>query len=115
MELNFLWMICTILSISFGVMGLHGKFWFSHNFLKNSLKIFISPSSGLLPQEVHDVGGELAAGLVVLVQLLVVDAAYLGQLGAVVRVLDRGLAARAACGGGAGVGRGAGTATFLRT
>jgi hypothetical protein len=31
------------------------------------------PCSGLLPQQVHHVGGELVAGLVVLLQLLVVD------------------------------------------
>ena len=29
--------------------------------------------SGLLPQQVHHVGGELVAGLVILLQLLVVD------------------------------------------
>ena len=29
--------------------------------------------SGLLPKEIHHVGGELVAGLVVLLQLLVVD------------------------------------------
>ena len=29
--------------------------------------------SGLLPEQVHHVGGELVAGLVVLLQLLVVD------------------------------------------
>ncbi len=47
-------------------------------FLKNRFRtnkktiknIYNSPSSGLLPQQVHDVGGELAAGLVVLLQLL---------------------------------------------
>ena len=42
MELNFLWMICTILSISFGVIGLQGifkKIVFAH--IKKLLKIFI--------------------------------------------------------------------------
>lgn len=43
----------------------------------------------LLPEQIHDVCGELVARVLILVQLLMVDLADLGQLGAVVRVLDR--------------------------
>ena len=42
------------------------------------------PRPRLLPQQVHDVRGELGAGLVVLFQLLVVDGPDLRQLVAVV-------------------------------
>lgn len=66
-------------------------------------------------------GGELAAGLVVLLQLLVVDGPDLGQFGPVVGVLNGGLAGRpsgpAADAAGCrrtGVGGGAGPATLLR-
>lgn len=47
------------------------------------------PGAALLAQQIHDVRGELAAGLLVLLQLLVVDLADLCQLGPVVGVFDR--------------------------
>jgi hypothetical protein len=47
------------------------------------------PGAALLPKQVHHVSGELVAGILVLVELLVVDLPDLGELGAVVRVLDR--------------------------
>ena len=57
--------------------------------------------------------GELAAGLVVLLQLLVVDGPDLSELVAVVRVLDGRLVA--AGGRGGGVGRSGGTAALFGT
>ena len=57
--------------------------------------------------------GELAAGLVVLLQLLVVDGPDLSELVAVVRVLDGRLVA--AGGRGGGVGRGGGAAALFGT
>lgn len=47
------------------------------------------PCPGLLSQEVHDVGGELVASLLVLLHLLLVDGPDLSQLVLVVGVLDR--------------------------
>ncbi len=47
-------------------------------------------------------GGELVAGLLVLLQLLVVDGPDLGELVAVVRVFDGGLVGLARGGGGGG-------------
>lgn len=47
------------------------------------------PGPALLAQQVHDVGGELVAGLLVLLQLRVIDLPDLGQFGSVVGMLHR--------------------------
>ena len=62
------------------------------------------PGAALLAQQAHHVGGELVAVHLVLVELLVVALADLGELGPVVRVLDRAVVLAEGPGGG---GRGA--------
>lgn len=52
------------------------------------------PGTALLAKQVHNVRGKLAAGLFVLLQLLVVDLTDLRQLGPVVRVFDGVVLAR---------------------
>lgn len=47
------------------------------------------PSAALLSQQIHNMSGKLIARILVLVQLLVVYLSDLGELGAVVGVLDR--------------------------
>ena len=46
------------------------------------------PGAGLLPEQIHDMGGELVAALVVLLHLLLVDGSNLSKLVLVISVLD---------------------------
>ena len=51
-------------------------------------RTLLIPRTRLLSEQVHDVGGEFVAALIVLLHLLLVDGPDLGQLGLVVRVFD---------------------------
>ena len=61
------------------------------NDLDHALDLFggDGPGATLFPQQVHDVGGEFVASLLVLLHLLLVDGPDLSQLVLVVSVLDR--------------------------
>lgn len=66
-------------SISFGVIGLLKRNEISHLSLKPAQLWATVPGSALFSQQIHDVGGEFIARLLVLLQLLMVDLSDLGQ------------------------------------
>ena len=64
--------------------------------LNHSFNLFGSdrPCSALFSEQVHDVGGELVASLVILLQLLVVNVPNLSEFRSVVGMFDCGFGGR---------------------